>query len=109
VDDQWVTPTATAELAERVGELIRSRHYGLYHLTSEGECTWFRFAEEVFALLGRKARLEAVDSKTFGAKARRPLYSVLENKKAKEIGLKDFSPWNIALRAYLNRKGLIPG
>lgn len=108
VDDQWVTPTATAELAERVGELIRSHHYGLYHLTSEGECTWFRFAEEVFALLGRKARLEPVDSKTFGAKARRPLYSVLENKKAKEIGLKDFSPWNIALGTYLRRKRLIP-
>ena len=108
VADQWVTPTATAELAERVGKLIRSHHYGLYHLTSEGECTWFRFAEEVFALLGRKARLEAVDSKTFGAKARRPLYSVLENKKAREIGLKDFSPWNIALGTYLRRKGLIP-
>jgi dTDP-4-dehydrorhamnose reductase len=108
VADQWVTPTATAELAERVGKLIRSHHYGLYHLTSEGECTWFRFAEEVFALLGRKARLEPVDSKTFGAKARRPLYSVLENKKAREIGLKDFSPWNIALRTYLRRKGLIP-
>jgi dTDP-4-dehydrorhamnose reductase len=108
VDDQRVTPTATAELADRVSELIRGDHYGLFHLTSEGECTWFRFAQEVFALLGKKARLEPVDSKSFGAKARRPLYSVLENKRAREIGLKDFSPWNKALEAYLKEKGLIP-
>jgi dTDP-4-dehydrorhamnose reductase len=108
VDDQWVTPTATAELAERVSELIRGDHYGLFHLTSAGECTWFRFAQEAFALIGRKARLEPVDSKSFGAKARRPLYSVLENKRAREIGLKDLSPWNKALGDYLRKKGLIP-
>ncbi len=109
VDDQWVTPTATAELAERVSDLIRTEHYGLYHLTSQGECTWYRFAREIFALTGKPARLEPVDSRAFGAKARRPLYSVLENKRAKEIGLRDFSPWDEALAAYLMKKGFIPG
>jgi dTDP-4-dehydrorhamnose reductase len=108
VDDQWVTPTASAELAERISDLIRTEHYGLFHLTCEGECTWFRFAQEIFALMGKKARLEPVDSKSFGAKARRPLYSVLENKRAKEIGLKDFSAWDKALDVYLREKGIIP-
>ena len=107
VDDQWVTPTLTAELAERTGDLIRTGEYGLYHLTSEGECTWFQFAREVFSLLGRKPRLEPVDSKSFAAKARRPLYSVLENKRAREIGLRDFSSWKDALKAYLEKKGLM--
>ncbi|HCS46897.1 MAG TPA: dTDP-4-dehydrorhamnose reductase [Candidatus Aminicenantes bacterium] len=107
VDDQWVSPTSAAELAERTSELLRTDHYGLYHLTSEGQCTWFQFAQEIFSLLGRRPHLEPVDSKTFGAKARRPLYSVLENKRAKETGLRDFSSWNDALRAYLGKKGLI--
>jgi dTDP-4-dehydrorhamnose reductase len=107
VDDQWVTPTATAELAERVSDLIRTEHYGLFHLTSRGECTWYQFARKVFALMRKKPRLEAVDSGAFGAKARRPLYSVLENKRAREIGLKDFSSWDQALELYLRRKGLI--
>jgi dTDP-4-dehydrorhamnose reductase len=101
VDDQWVTPTSTAELAERISVLIRTDHYGLYHLTSEGQCTWFQFAQEVFSLLGRSPRLEPVSSGAFAAKARRPLYSVLENKRAKETGLRDLSPWNEALKAYL--------
>jgi len=108
VNDQWVSPTASAELAERTAELIRTDQYGLYHLTSEGQCTWYQFAREIFVLLGRSPRLEPVDSKSYGAKARRPLYSVLENKRAKEVGLRDFSAWNEALRVYLGKKGLIP-
>jgi len=108
VDDQRVTPTSTAELAERLSALIRTDRYGLYHLTNEGSCTWFEFAREILSLTGREARLEPVESRAVaGAKARRPLYSVLENRRAKEIGLPDFSPWREALRDYLKRKGYL--
>jgi dTDP-4-dehydrorhamnose reductase len=107
VNDQWVTPTSSAELAEKISELIRTPHFGLFHLTNEGECTWYQFAQEIFSLLGRKPRLEGVDSRSFGARARRPLYSVLENKKAKDIGLSLFSPWRVALKSYLQKKGYL--
>ncbi len=107
VNDQWVTPTASAELAEKISQLIRTRHFGLYHLTNEGECTWYQFAREIFSLLGRQPRLEGVDSRTFGARATRPLYSVLENKRAKEIGLSPFRPWPEALSSYLRKKGYL--
>jgi len=106
VNDQWVTPTSTEELAARVVELISTGRYGLYHLTNEGQCTWYDFARTIFSLLGKQADLVPVDSRTYGAKARRPVYSVLENKHAKEIGLRDFSPWPVALRDYLGKKGL---
>lgn len=105
VNDQWVTPTATAELAERVKELIATDRFGLYHLTNEGECTWYEFAKMIFSLLGKKPNLASVDSKSYGAKAKRPPYSVLENKKAREIGLTEFSHWKDALRRYLIKKG----
>jgi dTDP-4-dehydrorhamnose reductase len=105
VSDQWVTPTSAAELAERIAELLRTNHFGLYHLTNEGQCTWFQFAQRIFSLAGMDARLEPVDSREFGAKARRPLYSVLENRKAKSIGLTAFSSWPEALKAYLGKKG----
>jgi dTDP-4-dehydrorhamnose reductase len=107
VNDQWVTPTSSAELAEKISELIRTPHFGLFHLTNEGECTWYQFAQEIFSLLGRKPRLEGVDSRSFGARARRPLYSVLENKKAKDIGLSPLSPWRVALKSYLKKKGYL--
>lgn len=105
VDDQWITPTSTQELAERVGELLQTKSYGLYHLTNEGSCTWFEFASQIFSYLHLDPQLSPVDSKTFGSLARRPSYSVLENKKAKKINLTEFSSWKIALKDYLKRKG----
>jgi dTDP-4-dehydrorhamnose reductase len=107
VNDQRVTPTSAAELAGRIAELIQTRHYGLYHMTNEGECTWFEFAQEIFRLTGLRPRLQAIDSRSHAAKARRPRYSVLENKRAKELGLQGFSPWPTALHSYLEKKGIL--
>jgi len=107
VNDQWVTPTSTEELAVRIGELIQIPRYGLYHLTNEGQCTWFEFAQTIFRLIGKVPQLIPVDSKAYGAKAVRPAYSVLENARAKKIGIADFSSWETALEFYLRRKGYL--
>lgn len=107
INDQIITPTSTAELASRVKQLIDTHQYGLYHLTNEGQCTWFEFAKAIFKLTNKKPQLYPVDSDTYGAKAPRPSYSVLENKRAKEIGICDFSPWEEALKNYLEKKGYL--
>ncbi len=107
VHDQWVTPTSSAELAQKTSELIRTSYYGLFHMTNEGQCTWYEFAREIFRLIGRDVRLEPVDSQTFKAKARRPRFSVLENRRAKLLGLTGFSSWTDALEVYLRKKGYL--
>jgi len=107
VDDQCITPTSTWELAGKVIELLEHDQYGLYHLTNEGECTWFDFAQEIFSLLDKHPEVIGVDSASYGAKALRPAYSVLENKRAKELGISDFSHWRDALKDYLTKKGHI--
>jgi len=107
VNDQWLTPTWTFELAERVIKLTGMNQYGLYHMTSEGECTWYQFAETIFSYLKKSPPLIPVDSSSYGAKAKRPLYSVLENKRLKQSGIKNFSHWKEALKKYMTRKGYI--
>jgi dTDP-4-dehydrorhamnose reductase len=107
VDDQWVTPTSTEELAARIAALLPLGRTGLFHMTNEGRCTWYGFARAIFELLGKTVDLRPVDSRTFGSQARRPGFSVLENRRAKEIGLPAFSEWRDALRDYLSNKGLI--
>jgi len=107
VNDQWVTPTSASELAQKVNELLQTSQWGLYHMTSEGECTWFEFAQTIFKLMGFDINVEAVDTMSYGAKARRPAYSVLENKNAKKIGITPFFPWETALEMYLKKKGCI--
>jgi dTDP-4-dehydrorhamnose reductase len=105
VNDQWVTPTSAFELAQKVKELLQTNQWGLYHMTNEGECTWHQFAQKIFELLGSGINIEAIDSQTYGAKAQRPAYSVLENRNAKRIGITPFFPWETALGLYLKKKG----
>jgi dTDP-4-dehydrorhamnose reductase len=105
VSDQVVTPTSTAELADRVAALIETEAYGLYHMTAEGSCSWFDFARAVLELSGLDPSvIVPVDAATYGAKARRPAYSVLENGRMKKTGLAVFSPWREGLAAYLEEK-----
>ncbi len=101
VADQTVTPTSTADLAERVLPLIESERYGLYHMTSAGQCSWYDFAAELFRLAKVEADLLPTDSKSFGAKARRPAYSVLDNWQLRAVGIPEFRPWQEALAEYM--------
>ena len=103
VDDQRLTPTPTAELADNVLALLRTEAYGLYHMTAEGECTWFEFAAAIFRGLGLTVDLRPVGSAALVQKARRPSYSVLENARAKALGLPGFSDWREALARFLGR------
>jgi dTDP-4-dehydrorhamnose reductase len=107
VDDQWVTPTSAAELAAGIADLLLRRAYGLFHMTNEGRCTWFQFARAIFDLAGLNVDLRPIDTAAFGARARRPAFSVLENGRAKAIGIPGFSEWRDALRNYLGLKGTV--
>jgi dTDP-4-dehydrorhamnose reductase len=105
VSDQTAAPTATADLAEKVRELLETEAYGLYHLTNAGECTWFRFAQEIFTLAGLSPELSPTTSAAFGARAPRPTYSVLDNAALRDTGIIPMRPWPEALAAYLKERG----
>lgn len=107
VNDQWITPTYTRELAEKVKELIDMKGRGCFHLTNNGACTWYKFAKEIFSLSCHNPELSAVDSASYAAAAKRPPYSVLENKRAAELGLPPMRHWKDALRDYMTQKQYI--
>jgi dTDP-4-dehydrorhamnose reductase len=104
VDDEFVSPTSTLELARQIVALSRCDAYGLYHATAEGSCSWYEFAREIFALTGTKVSLEIAGPNEFPAKVPRPKYSVLENAGLKRIGLNRFNPWPVALADYLRHR-----
>ena len=107
VSDQIVTPTYAKELAAKVSQLIRTDKYGLYHITNNGGCSWYEFAQAIFGLTGIAGNISPTTSAEFGAKARRPAYSVLENRNLKLLGLDDMKQWRDALKEYLTEKGYI--
>lgn len=101
VDDEFVSPTSTRDLARQIVRLSGCDAYGLYHATSENYCSWYEFAREIFLLAGVQAKLEVARPGEFPAKAPRPHYSVLENRGLKKIGLNQFASWRVGLREYL--------
>ena len=105
VDDQRTTPTYTVDLAQQIGTVIETADYGLYHATSQGNCTWYEFAVEIFRQSGLSPSVSRVSTGHFGEKATRPGYSVLENQALQRLGLDQMRPWQEALGAYLTERG----
>jgi dTDP-4-dehydrorhamnose reductase len=105
VDDQVLSPTFTLDLAGKLLELGRTGCYGTYHVTNAGACSWHEFTRKIFSLTGTEASLSRTTTAEFGAKARRPPYSVLENAALAEAGLPPLRAWQEALADYLLRKG----
>ncbi len=101
VGDQVLTPTSAKELARKVRVLVQTGAYGLYHITNQGECSWFRFAQAIFELSGIRPVLTETTSAAFGARANRPAYSVLDNTNLRSLGLDDLRDWRDALKEYL--------
>ena len=86
VDDQVLTPTSTHDLAHVIWRLVDAGARGLFHATNAGECSWFQFAAAIFELAQMHVEVVPIDSATFGAKAPRPAYSVLDNSKLEREG-----------------------
>lgn len=103
VNDEFVSPTYTVDLAEKICELIETGRYGLYHIVNQGSCSWYEYGKKVFDLLGEEIIITAVNENNLTDKprARRPKYSVLASEGIEKIGLKKMRPWDEALRAYL--------
>jgi dTDP-4-dehydrorhamnose reductase len=108
VNDEFVSPTPTAELARQIVCLSRCDQFGLYHATAEGSCSWYEFAREIFSLAEVEVTLEMAAPGEFPAKTPRPAYSVLENRALKRLGLNQFSPWQTGLRQYLFEAAIGP-
>lgn len=107
VNDQTLSPTYTLRLAEQISALIKKTCQGLFHATSEGYCSWYEFAREIFKLTNTECILKPVTSDQFSTIARRPKFSVLENYRLKEVGINLIPSWQECLKAYLKEKSYI--
>lgn len=106
VDDQALSPTNTSDLAEATKGLTERDASGLFHLTNEGECSWFEFASATISLAGLDVPIEPISSTRLGRRAHRPPYSALASERLATTGVPPLRPWRDALAAYVAAKGL---
>ena len=104
VNDQFGSPTSTVDLAKAIIELIHTEHYGTYHGTCEGKCSWYDFAQKIFDIRNIDIKVNPVTSEEYKRAASRPAYSVLDNFMLKLVGLNSFRNWEDALIEYLNEE-----
>jgi len=102
-----LSPTFTADLAQKTKELIEKDVVGLFHLTNAGECSWYEFARGALELAGVEAKMEEISTGQLKQRARRPSYSALDTAYREEVGLEPLRPWEEALGDYLRVKGII--
>ena len=104
-NDQTVCPTSTDDLSRAVLRLVEhpALKSGIYHLVNEGESTWYEFTKAIYDLMRITVEVRPADRKGLTGAMRRPLYSVLANTKATEIGI-TLPHWHDALEKYLKSK-----
>ena len=105
VKDQLGSPTSAVELAKMIHYLEPTENYGLFHATCEGDTNWADFTEEIFALAGKKTKVNHVTSKQYKemnpAAANRPAYSILEDYMIKLTSDFRMADWHDALKVYM--------
>lgn len=102
VADQRCTPTSTSDLANALCRLMDTGATGLFHATNTGDCSWFEFATEIFRQAQLPARLVPIPASEYGAKARRPDFSVLDTGRLTRTIGTSMPSWQEALSRYLS-------
>ena len=83
VSDQRGSPSFTPDVAAVIERLCEDRRPGLYHVTNQGEASWYEFAREVMVAASLDPeRVEAITTAELvpPRAAPRPANSVLENR-----------------------------
>ena len=98
VNDQFGKPTYTMDLCKQVKWLIQSQEYptGIYHITNEGETSWYDFAKEIFKLANMETNVLPCATDDVSRPAKRPKYSSLVNNQLPKL-----RNWKEALKDYL--------
>ncbi len=109
VADQIGTPTPAALIADVTAQALQhpGQLSGTWHLTASGQTSWHGFAEAIFAealamgVLAKVPAVEAIPSSEYPTPAKRPAWSVLDNRRLQQ----DFSivlpTWRESLKAVM--------
>lgn len=103
VDDQRGNPTSTLAVAGALrGILERPLLTGTFHMTCEGEASWYDFAREIFRQSAIDQKVIPCTTAEYPRPAPRPANSRLEKRMLRLCGLPEMPDWRDALREFLD-------
>ncbi len=98
VADQVGSPTATADLAQAISQLIQTPARGLFHAVNAGACSRFEFAQ---AIVRGAVEVLPITTAEAARPAPRPANSSLTSIRWQQSGLSPLRSWRSALGAFL--------
>jgi dTDP-4-dehydrorhamnose reductase len=101
VDDQIGSPTYSADLARQIFAVVNAEAFGLYHCVNQGACSRYELACHIVKTCGISVQVEPCKSAEFPLPAQRPPYSVLENRRLKDLGLDQMPHWTEGFASFL--------
>ena len=116
VNDQTGAPTWTKAIAKGTALIVERSlkrsvtnpqaitGSGVFHMTCSGETSWFGFANKIieFSGLSKDTVVIPIPTSEYPTPAIRPEYSLLSNKKLKQVFHHEMPPWQDALQECLN-------
>ncbi|MEY4544892.1 MAG: hypothetical protein RL685_1087 [Pseudomonadota bacterium] len=102
VADQLGRPSSAEQIARVTQELLGKSAQGAFHVSDDGQCTWFEFAQAIVANAGVSCRVEPCTSAQFPSPAVRPSYSVLDLNSTRAL-VGPLVPWQTCLADVMRR------
>lgn len=108
VSDQVGAPTFAGSIADATNQLVEqifsqgqlsSGQSGVYHFSCGGQTSWFDFVNAIYAEHGiEHVSVKPVGTKDYPTPAKRPAFSVLDNKKLQDVFGVSLPQWRDALK-----------
>lgn len=113
VNDQFGSPTLATAIADASVEIIKQSgddlpgffklHRGLYNMTCSGQTSWYGFTAEIASALQspdvKLAVLKPIATSAYPTAAKRPVNTVLNNKKLLDTFSVALPEWKLALKS----------
>lgn len=99
--DKFGSPTYTADVAERLIELLEAQRYGIYHVANEGGGSRYDYVKCIVEAFGLSTVVEKVDSSQFPRLAPVPDSEMLTSLNLRFAGIAPLEPWQEAIRRFV--------
>ncbi|MGN6533188.1 MAG: dTDP-4-dehydrorhamnose reductase [Ginsengibacter sp.] len=103
INDQYGSPTYAADLAEVIMKFIERAEEdkvfsGIVNYSNSGVTTWYEFAQEIKSLVNSNCKINPIPTSSYPTPAKRPLYSVLDTSKIKDLLQVEIQGWKESLK-----------
>ena len=105
VADQIGNPTSTTAVAKMLRNILNKPELcGTFHMTCEGEASWYDFAGEIFRLAGKNQKVTPCTTEEFPRPAPRPKNSRLDKMMLRLNDLPAMPHWQEALAEFMKNE-----